>query len=294
MKALKLFWWAPGRDPRLAWPELKSNPGVWWRLGVSTGRFATNFGDELSRHVVEAATSRKVVWSAPDSAELVAVGSVLGLYAALGSGAAVWGSGIREPLDTEEGERLRIRLGPILAVRGHHTRDALGLPSTQALGDPGVLAPMFARPSAKLHKRPLVIPHFRAWASRSGRQTLRDLTNAGVDIAEPTLHPKTMISRITDSSLVLTSSLHGLILGHSLGVPTQLVSWNGEGVGEPDFKYADYFSSIGEAVSRRSIELALSASELNMVHEECESKVSTLARRTSLLAEDLIGVVEKL
>jgi hypothetical protein len=103
-----------------------------------------------------------------------------------------------------------------------------------------------------------------------------------------------MINRITDSSLVLTSSLHGLILGHSLGVPTQLVSWNGDGAGEPDFKYADYFSSIGESISRRPIDVALRPLELNAVHEECESKVSTLTQRTSALAKGLIRVVEKL
>lgn len=294
MKALKLFWWAPGRNPRLAWWELKANPGVWLRLGIRTGRIATNFGDELSRHVVEAATGRRVVWSRPESAELVAVGSVLGLYAAFGSGAAVWGTGIREPLTAEDGERLRSRLGPILAVRGLHTRDALGLSHSQALGDPGVLAPLFARASGKAHKRPLVIPHFRAWASPSGRQLLKRVSAAGLDIAEPTLYPKEMINRIADSSLVLTSSLHGLILGHSLGVPTQLVSWNTDGVAEPDFKYADYFSSIGEDISRISINQVLNKIDLYKVQEQSESRVLVLAQRTSTLADDLMRVAEKL
>lgn len=264
------------------------------RLTARTGRVATNFGDELSRYVVEAATKRRVVWSAPGSADVVAVGSVLGLYASLGSGASIWGSGIREPMDTSDIEALRDRLGPILAVRGHLTRTALGLSDSQVLGDPGVLSPLFARPSTKINKRPLVIPHFRAWASHGGRRTLSRLRTAGLDIAEPTLHPKSMIDRITDSSLVLTSSLHGLILGHALGTPTQLVSWDSHGQSEPDFKYADYFSSIGEESSRIDISVTLSAPGLRAVWERSEAKASLLTRKTSRLADELIRVAQAL
>ncbi|WP_407681223.1 polysaccharide pyruvyl transferase family protein [Pseudarthrobacter equi] len=255
---------------------------------------ATNFGDELSKHVVEAATRRRVVWSAPGSADLVGVGSVLGLYASLGSGAAIWGSGIREHLDPLESKRLHDRLGPVLAVRGQLTRNALGLSDSQVLGDPGVLAPLFARPSPKVDRRPLVIPHFRAWASVGGRDTLASLRAAGFDIAEPTLHPKSMINRITDSSLVLTSSLHGLILGHSLGRPTQLVSWDSHGQSEPDFKYADYFSSIGEVSSKIPISAVLSEPSLRAAWDRADAKTPELAAKTSKLAEDLMRVAETL
>ncbi|MDI3213094.1 polysaccharide pyruvyl transferase family protein [Arthrobacter sp. AL12] len=292
MTPLRLFWWAPGRNLRLAWPEAKTNPGVWIRLGLRTGRIATNFGDELSSHVVEAVTRRQVQWAEPRSAELVAIGSVLGLYAAMGSGAAVWGTGIREPISPGEAELLKGRLGPILAVRGNHTRDALGLPSSTALGDAGMLAPMFASRSTLRKKGVLAIPHFRAWSSRSGRETVKQLTKVDIDIAEPTLHPRAMIERISNSSLVLTSSLHGLILGHSLGVPTQLVSWDGEADQEPDFKYADYFSSVGHEVSRLPIQLALEESKINEIHQNCEGLVKVLEKKTSTLAEHLVKAIE--
>lgn len=294
MSALKLFWWAPSRDLRLAWPEVKSNPGVWVRLGLRTGRLATNFGDELSSHVVEAVTGRKVEWSHPRSADLVAVGSVLGLYASLGSGAAVWGSGVREPLGSREGDSLRQRLGPILAVRGKSTRDALGLPHSTALGDPGILAPLFrVRPSVR-KRRVLAIPHFRAWASAQGRQTLRQVAGEDIEIAEPTLHPKAMIERISNASLVLTSSLHGLILGHSLGVPTQLVSWENDGHQEPDFKYEDYFSSIGRAISRVPVHSVLDPTELKRIYESCDGEAPALEKATSLLSADLMKVIRTL
>lgn len=291
MSALKLFWWAPTRDPRLAWPELKSNPGVWVRLAARTGRLATNFGDELSSHVVEAVTGRKVTWSSPQRADLVAVGSVLGLYASQGSGAAVWGSGIREAVGAHEAQMLTENLGPILAVRGVHTRSALGLADSTPIGDPGVLASMFRTSPRTKQRNVLAIPHFRAWASARGRHTLREVANSGIHIAEPTLHPKLMIERICGASLVLTSSLHGLILGHSLGVPTQLVSWNNDGPKEPDFKYKDYASSINQELSTVAIQDALDSKQLKDIHERCETKVSGLERSTALLADDLVQAI---
>jgi pyruvyltransferase len=115
-----------------------------------------------------------------------------------------------------------------------------------------------------------------------------------LDIAEPTLHPKSMIDRITDSSLVLTSSLHGLILGHALGTPTQLVSWDSHAQSEPDFKYADYFSSIGEESSKIDISAALSAPDLRAVWERSEAKAALLTRKTSRLADELIRVAQAL
>jgi pyruvyltransferase len=294
VSSLKLFWWAPARDPRLAWPEVKANPAVWLRLAARTGRLATNFGDELSSHVVEAVTGRNVKWASPQQADLVAVGSVLGLYASQGSGAAVWGSGIREPEDAHASKNLVSKLGPILAVRGVKTRAELGLSESTPLGDPGVLAPMFRTPRQTGQRSVLAIPHFRAWSSPSGRETLKLLVQSGIKIAEPTLHPKTMIDRICGASLVLTSSLHGLILGHSLGVPTQLVSWNNHGAHEPDFKYADYASSLNHSISAVSITEALDPQKLRVLHENSEKDVDKLATSTASLAEGLVKAIASL
>lgn len=294
MSAIKLFWWAPSRDPRLAWPELKTNPGVWVRLAARTGRVGTNFGDELSSHIVEAVTGRKVEWAAPLRADLVAVGSVLGLYASQGSGAAVWGSGLREPVGRQESQELLSSLGPILAVRGINTRTVLGLPESTALGDPGVLAPLFRKVPSTRQRKILVIPHFRAWANASGRQSLKQISGTSINVAEPTLHPKVMIQRICDSSLVLTSSLHGLILGHSLGIPTQLVTWNGAGLQEPDFKYQDYASSLNRKISTVPIQDVFDPMKLKVIHERCEKEVAAISSSTSLLAEGLIAAISAL
>lgn len=267
---------------------------MWIRLAASTGRLGTNFGDELSSHVVEAVTGRRVEWATPQRADLVAVGSVLGLYASQGSGAAVWGSGLREPVGGRESEALLNSLGPILAVRGVNTRTVLGLPESTPLGDPGVLAPLFRKASSVRQRKILVIPHFRAWASASGRESLKQLRGASIDVAEPTLHPRVMIQRICNSSLVLTSSLHGLILGHSLGIPTQLVTWSGAGPQEPDFKYQDYASSINYKVSAVSIQDVLNPMKLKVIHEACEKEVATISSSTSLLADGLLAAIANL
>jgi hypothetical protein len=219
---------------------------------------------------------------------LIAVGSILGLYASRGSGAAVWGSGLREPILPEEAKNLRGRLGPVLAVRGVHTREVLDLDPDLPLGDPGILAPALVKTPRQPRRGILCIPHFRAWSSSHGRGILRQLRAAGIEIAEPSLEPIEMIERIRRSELVLSSSLHGLILSHALGTPCELVDWNSNGQTEPDFKYIDYFSSVGVEMVRSGIFDAMDSEKLRVIRERTSSLAMSIAATAEVRANALI------
>jgi len=297
---LNVYWWAPLRSPKLLKIEARDGFQAWARLALRTARPMLNFGDELSRLVVSYATNRPVRWSRARSADVIGIGSILELAIAGDARAVVWGTGLRGPLSDESRGRARQSM-QFAAVRGALSRDQLGLPEGTPLGDPGlVISEMVAdRP---VHQRTgvIYIPHFRAWNSAAGRRTISAMRSSGLRIVEPTLPPIRLAERIATSEMTLTSSLHGLILSHALGVPAQLVD---SGEGEPAFKYADYLSAMGTRHEVRRISDVTSAAARRELFERCEPVAPFLramsltkarelvyALRTSLL--DTPGVVE--
>ncbi len=291
MSAIRLFWWSPAKSLSLAVPEVRGNPGVWLRLAAQTGRFGRNFGDELSPLILEAATGKKVVWASPSRAEVVAIGSILDLYANCAKGATVWGSGLRSAIAESERQNVRERFGPILAVRGPNTAESLGISRSSVTGDPGVLIPMLlGRQAAVARKMITVIPHFRTWASKSGRSQLAECHKLGFDVLPPTLSPIVLANRVRDSSFVMSSSLHGLVFAHALGVPAQLISIGQSEHKEPGFKYNDYLLSVGLKTNVLALTSILGAGQVKNIIESNEEVVGDLLIRTSQLAEKLLAV----
>ncbi|WP_372449663.1 polysaccharide pyruvyl transferase family protein [Nocardioides daeguensis] len=221
------------------WPEVRHASRGWLSLAAEVPRrLGTNFGDELSPMVVELVTGRRVTWAPPQRAALAAVGSIVELLIAGGFQGVVWGSGCRR---SSQQDRDGISFA---AVRGQLSATALGLSGTP-VGDPGVLASEFATTSGThVRGRRSAIPHFRTWNSVAGREAVRALRASGFRIIPPTLPPRDVIREVAASELVLSSSLHGLIVAHSLGRPA--IRFNIDGHGEPDFKYQDFYSALDE------------------------------------------------
>lgn len=245
MKPLKLFWWSPVRSVRLLKPEIETNLSSWRRLGAKTRRPFLNFGDELSPLIVESVSGRKVQWASPRAAEIVSVGSVLELAGRYPSSAAVWGTGLRAAPEPATAIRFVENLGNVLAVRGPRTRSALRLGDDVALGDPGLLAERLVKRQAPRHERKVFVPHFTTWNSREGLRLLGKASGRGFEIVPPSLPPMAVMAAIADASFVMSSSLHGVIVAHSLGVPTRLLEVGGRPGNEPDWKFMDYFASLG-------------------------------------------------
>ncbi|GAA3896079.1 polysaccharide pyruvyl transferase family protein [Leifsonia kafniensis] len=287
MKTTKLFWWSPRRALRLVLPEVRHNSAAWLHLGRETKRPLFNFGDELSPLIVQAISGRKVEWSAAHSADMVAVGSVFELATRTASSAAVWGTGLRANTDAEGAERLLNNIGPILAVRGPNTRSALRLTETTPLGDPGLLATRLIDRARDCSDSTLVIPHFSAWNSRHGRRQIMQLRTLGFQIAQPSLEPMDMIGRIARARFVLSSSLHGVVIAHALGVPTQLLVNSTTSVREPMWKYHDYFASLGSAVNTLEFDCLEDARAVDQAFVARESDAASLQDAAGTLAAEL-------
>jgi len=245
--AIGLYWWSPRRSATTLASEARHHARAWARLSLRGGHPMTNYGDELNRILVREVTGRAPEWRAIDKADLVAIGSVLVPYLQRSSEALVWGSGLSDPtgvtpLTTADQARF-------LAVRGPMTRDALGLPNTTPLGDPGLLAGQFLAPRKKNSTGTIVIPHFTVFNSRAGTRKLRSLQSMGYRIVLPTLSPQAVISAIAGADTIFSSGLHGVILAHSLGKGATLFRFD-DSPKEVPFKYRDYFQSIGVTNAR--------------------------------------------
>ena len=151
--------------------------------------------------------------------------------------AVIWGSGILN----EDFER-KIKFNAkhvkydIRAVRGPLTRDILircGYECPNVFGDPAILMPLIYKPKNKIKKYKIsIIKHYRDDT---------EIPNGLHEISVVTADYKYFIDELCASELVVSSSLHGLIIAESFGIPT--IWYNPQGRGT--FKYKDWYLSIG-------------------------------------------------
>lgn len=180
-----------------------------------------------------------------------AVGSLLGLRR---QNAVIWGSGILYPTDIR---LLRIKKSKldIRAVRGPETRKELirlGKKCPEIYGDPAVLMPLFYLPptTEKAYRTTIIFNY----ADRD-RSVPRE--EEGNVLSALTKDYRTFIDRIVRSELVISSSLHGIILAEAYGVPAILLRQEGQEL----YKFKDWYYSTG----RTQIEYAESVQQaLNM------------------------------
>ena len=160
--------------------------------------------------------------------------------------ATVWGSGLLRGKNKYWWSNLR-KLD-IRAVRGPLTRQALlsnGFTCPEVYGDPAILLPMFYQPSDMTKRYAYrVVPHMVY-----GTEYPNVLTPHTDDW-------KGFIDGIVQSELVISSSLHGIILAEAYGIPTILLNDHNMNL----FKYRDYYTSTGRETFpvAASVEEALS------------------------------------
>lgn len=103
-----------------------------------------------------------------------------------------------------------------VSVRGALSRDNMGAPGGTALGDLGLLSDrVFGR--GRTHRKIALVPHRMhrgaSWVDRLYAQSER------IIIVDVGWNPQRVARVISGSQAVITSSLHGLILADSYGIP---------------------------------------------------------------------------
>ncbi len=220
-----------------------------------------NYGDLLSKYLVEKISGRKVMYyNAPKKRKaffqqkhLLAIGSIMS-YATKKS--MVWGSGIITKKDTFSG-------GTFYAVRGPRSRERvleLGFKCPEVYGDPALLLPDYYRPANVKKSHTLgIIPHYvdypkvAAWYQDKPDVKVIDLIGNDVEA---------ITRKILSCERTVSSSLHGVIVSHAYGIPSVWVRFSDKLTGD-NVKFEDYFLSVGlQPYTGMLIEDVISFSEL--------------------------------
>lgn len=228
----------------------------WWNQSL-------NIGDSLAPVLYRLLLKRRGIkehQKTDKTSHLMTVGSLIGMG---NFDSVIWGSGIHT-IDMAKSvirRRQYVRYD-IRAVRGPVTAAILksaGYKCPDVYGDPAILMPLFYRPDSKEKKYPVsLIRHYRDLNSGEA-----DGTGHRINIR--TKDFRKVIDEITSSELVISSSLHGLILAEAYGVPAVFLNENGSR--DPELmKYLDWYYSTNRYDIRiaRSVDEALRVSPMTI------------------------------
>lgn len=230
----------------------KSIPLVYWN--------EPNFGDILSPYILSRLSDREIVHKEcfrgnryvvletikrltgyikkplksinyPFERNLLAVGSIISWG---NNSSVVWGSGFMNTADKFNGEYR------ILAVRGKYTDEKLekmGYNKCGVYGDPALLLPLVYKPQVKKRHEIGIIPHITEADYFIGKYSedykVIDLRTFDVE---------QVIDDICSCDCILSTSLHGIIVAHTYGIPAVWIKKNY--INTDGFKFNDYFSSV--------------------------------------------------
>lgn len=195
-----------------------------WYIGVP------NFGDQLSPEILHHVAGREPVWvSNIFQGKVLALGSIA---ASARPGDVVWGAGALkdQPLD---GRGVRY-----LAVRGPLTRATIRGDVPEVYGDPAMLLPEMYQPTPCARRHAIgVVPHYVDRAA----MTSDDPAVKVIDVRRPW---REVVDHIVGCDLILSSSLHGVVIAEAYGIPAVWVEATGQ-VSGGGFKFRDYYLSTG-------------------------------------------------
>lgn len=213
----------------------------WWDERRFLHKKKENYGDMLSRYLVSKISDRPVrfvhpkkqSWLNRNKKHFAAIGSIL---AHVTKNSVVWGSGIIDRKhDVEEAD--------FRAVRGPETRKfllALGYNCPEVYGDPALLLPRYYFPKSKAKFELGIIPHYKDYdriaENYKGIEGLTIIDMMSLDVESTT-------DRILECKKIISSSLHGVIVGHAYNIPALWVKFSNEPFGD-DIKFKDYYSSV--------------------------------------------------
>lgn len=201
-----------------------------------------NFGDLLSKYLLEKITKLKVQKICHPSMRrykyfikhYLTIGSILEVA---NTNSIIWGSGIIRKNQFVEKSKF-------LAVRGPRTRSRLlelGYEVPEVYGDPAILLPKYFENNVKKKYKIGIIPHYINYEETMtiwGDENRIKIIDLITDNIERT------INEILECEIIISSSLHGIIVSQSYGIPSLWIKLSNKLAGD-DVKFYDYFESVG-------------------------------------------------
>ncbi len=223
----------------------------WWRrMGLVTDR--PNFGDELTSGIVHGLAGVTCTWAHPKRSEFIGAGSILEMVQGAGapSGLKVWGSGFMAS-GTAGGRNWDHPDFDFYAVRGELTLSRIRPVRDVALGDPGLLASRVYPRSPVVTGKVGLVYHY----VDEKDEVVRALAQQGrVALIDPSREPRDVIADITECEFIFSTSLHGLIVADSFGIPNAWIALSGR-IGGGRYKFEDYYSAFGGTATQYDADL---------------------------------------
>lgn len=245
-----------------------------FKKGVSAGYYdVTNFGDQLTPDIMKFFGLRPFHTPVWRYADVIGIGSILHNLPDDYKG-GILGSGFISEKEGKIFSKARVYL-----VRGHLTRNLLQLSNDTPVGDPGLLADELyhdaicgVEPKWELG----IVPHYidkNHPCLLPLQKEYSDIIRI-IDVERP---PRDVVRDIATCHRIMSSSLHGLVIADSLGIPNRRIVLSGKTIGG-DFKFNDYSSCFG-AMSKP------------ILYTEYE-KPSSLLAKTEPVNEELVAEVK--
>lgn len=205
-----------------------------------------NFGDTLTPHILEYFTDKKVVRVNPDySGKVVGVGSIMTF---LRDNDVVFGTGVMYPHERYKADNIHV-----IALRGPITRSVIDTNSElpEIYGDPAILLPLMYYPVMEKKYDVGYIPHFvdKEYISLGENDILIDLRPENIENDW-----KQVVDLALQCKKIVSSSLHGIILGESYGIPTVWEQYSDKIIGG-EYKFQDYFLGTGRKKQKTGVVL---------------------------------------
>lgn len=206
-----------------------------------------NWGDDINVYLLEKISQKKVVirnqslfhWNSK-FLNFICIGSILGLYENQNS--IIWGAGF-----ISDKNSLLTAPKRICSVRGKYTRELLikaGYECPAVYGDPALLISKFYNPLEN-NKRYRIgfILHYVDENNPMINSYVKEFNDCILISLSRYVIWTEVVDKICSCDFIISSSLHGLIVSDSYGIPNVWVRLSDCIIGGY-FKYYDYFSSV--------------------------------------------------
>ena len=166
--------------------------------------------------------------------EIVVCGSILGInYITINT--RIWGTGLHHDDELPSVKNMNL----IYAVRGKLTLKNLNLSSSCIpIGDPGLLLSRFHKPKKRRIYDICIISHYIDY-----KYFINNYGNRYYIINMATNNIKKIANSISKCNFIFSSSLHGLIFSHSLGIPAVHLEYHLL-ASKNNYKFKDYYSVL--------------------------------------------------
>ena len=189
-----------------------------------------NGGDFFGKWLLQKMGYKVIFSSIPD---IVICGSIL-KYKNIKNYTKIWGVGFHNYKDF-----IRVKNQSLFyAVRGKLTFNKLNLTSNIVLGDPGLLLSRFFLPKTKKEYDKCIVSHYQDY-----NYFVKEFGNKYYIINMGTNNIEKIANSINKCNFIFSSSLHGIIFSHSLGIPAVHLEYK-ELISKKNFKFKDYYSVL--------------------------------------------------